>query len=179
MSAQTSVANLRTAILEALTTSTGKPRALPSQYLFQVGLPPGVDATLRSTRALDKPGAFVSIGRAEAMAGVSIELGSDLLYSMNVAISRDYFLGWEFSIADIQTAMTRVIDDFMRVRAALCYPGALDQTAAAGATGIADNGLDATGAQTSVRFDRIGEGRDRLLNAIDVFRCYFLHNPGA
>lgn len=176
MSAAT-VAHLRTAILEGLTTNTGKPRALPSSRLFQAGMPPGVDATLRSVRALEKPGAFVAIGRLEPQPGSATELGSDLLYKLQVAISRDYHLGYEFSLADVHTWMTRVADDGMFVRAALCFPGALDTTAGGSDTGIADNGLDATGAITTVRFERIGEGRDRLLNAIDVFHCHFLFSP--
>lgn len=174
--AASTTAHLRTAILEALTTVTGKPRALASQYLFQAGYPPGVDPTLRSTRALEKPGAFVAIGRVEPQAGVTTEIGSDRLYLLQIAISRDYHIGYEFSLADVQTWMSRVADDFMRVRDALCYPGNLTQTAGAIQTGIADNGLDASHAFTTVRFERIGEGRDRLLNAIDVFHCHFLHS---
>lgn len=177
--AVSSVASLRTAIHEALTTdrTATHTRAIPSAYLFQRGLPPGLDATLRSTRAKGTPGAFVVIARMTPEPGVGDELGSDHLYRLSIVISRDYWLGYEQRTADIDTVMSRVADDLMRVRAALCFPGALDTTAAGADTGIADNALSPVGDQSVLTVDRIGNGRDRLLNARDAFQCWFLFDP--
>lgn len=180
MAAVTTVAHLRTAIHEALTTdrSATHTRAISSTYLFQRGLPPGLDATIRSTRAKGTPGAFVVIARMTPEPGVADELGSDHLYRLQIVISRDYFLGYEQSSTDIDAVMSRVADDLMRMRAALCFPGALDATAASDDTGIADNALSPIGDQSVLSVDRIGTGRDRLLNARDAFQCRLLFSPG-
>lgn len=174
------VEHLRTAILEALTTdrTATHPRALPAAKLFQVGLPPGLPPQMRSPRALPRPGAFVAIARIVPEPGVADELGSDHTYRVGIVISRDYHVDFHSSFDDIQAAFTRVADDFMRLRAALCFPGALDATAAGADTGIADTGLEATGAETQIRWEAMAAaGQGRLLNARDTFTCRFLFDP--
>jgi hypothetical protein len=179
--AVTTIAHLRTAIIEALTTDltadATKPRAIAAANLFNVGMPPGMDATLRSVRAREKPGAFVVIAKMTPDAGVADELGSDHLYHCQIVISRDYYLGYEHRPADISDAFTQCIDDLLRLRAALCWPGALDETAAANATGIAGAALRPVGDQSVLTVDRIGNTRDRLLNARDAFTCPLLYQP--
>ena len=181
MTAQTT-SYLRGAIVECLTTSTGKPRALAAGHLFGQGLPPGVDRTLRSIRAKDatnRKSAFAIIGDIEVPGSVADELGSDHIYECQIVISRDYFLGWEFSTSDVGATMDAVADDFMRVRKALCHPAALDTTVGGTATGIAHGGLRAAGAKAAPRVEQIGDGRDRLVNVIDRFSCVFQFSPGS
>lgn len=180
MAGVSTVAHLRTAILEALTTdrTATHPRALPADKLFQVGLPPGLPAQMRSVRALPRPGAFVVVARQSTAPGVADELSDEHQYVLGIVISRDYHIGFHSSEADIQAAFTRVADDFKRIRAALCYPGALDRTADGDVTGIADTGLIATGAESQIRFEEIAApARGRLLNARDSFTCRLLFDP--
>ena len=175
----TTIAHLRTAVIEALTTdrTATYTRAIPADYLFQRGLPPGLDPQIRSTRCTGKPGVFVVVSRVTPHAGVGTELGSDHLYDCQIVISRDYYLGHEQIHADIDSVFTRVTDDLFRMRAALCYPGALDQTAAGHATGIAPEALIPFGDQSVLTVESIGTGTNRLLNARDVFLAHFQYQP--
>lgn len=181
--AASTTAHMRTAIIEALTTDrTGEAglvgdRAIPSAYLFRRGLPPGLDATVRAARVTDKPGAFVVVARVTPEDGPGTELGSDHIYRAQIVISRDYYLGHEQVADDIDDAFTRVTDDLMRIRWALCCPGALDATAAGSATGIGPEALRPLGDQSVLQVEQVGNGRSRLLNARDTFWCPFLYQP--
>lgn len=180
--AQTTIEHLLTAIEEGLTTITGKPRALTSTQLFGQGLPRGVDPGLRSTRCLEaanRKTAFVDVPEMLAPEAVADELGSEHLYVLSLTISRDYHLDYEYSHTTVKALMKTVADDFMLVRKALCHPSSLDATSAAVATGIAHGGLRSSGATSTVRYEAVGEGRHRLVNALDRFTCAFLFTPGS
>lgn len=172
---RSTVRHLRTAIYEALTTATGKPRALPR--LFQRGLPAGVDRKLRSVRAHPLPGVFVIVARARREPGLAQELGSDHHFRFEVVLSRDYYLGFEHSIAEVEATMERVSDDFMAICAALGMPGSLVATAGNEPTGLADGALDVSDAESIVVIEQIGDGRDRLVNVRDRFIARFLFDP--
>jgi hypothetical protein len=179
--AQTTTEHLLLAIEEVLTSTTGKVRELAAAHQFGKGLPPGVDTQLRSVRCRDhanRKAVFVAIGEIVVSDEVTTELASDHLYELSIVISRDYHLGYEFAADEVRATMIRVSDDFMRVRKALCHPSALDETVGETATGIAHGGLRSTGAKSQLRVERIGEGRDRLVNALDRFECAFLFTPG-
>lgn len=179
MPARRTTLHLLTAIYEGLTTSTGKTRALGAADLFQRGYSPSFDRRLRSIRARPLPGVHVHFRTASVSDGLADELGSEHLYRMSVQISRDYFLPFEHDRDALDEVSTRAFDHFMLIRAALCYPGALDETAGAEATGLADNGLIAPDAMAELRVEQIQSGNDRLVNVVDTFGVAFLFDPDA
>ncbi|MGE0400840.1 MAG: hypothetical protein AB7T06_29285 [Kofleriaceae bacterium] len=170
----TTVEHLHTAIYEMLTTATGRMRALEADEIFNQGFPPGFPPDLRSVASRDggkRGSAFVAIGQVQPMAGSADEVGSIHLYQINVTISRDYYLGEGWDASDVRASMVRVADDYMRVREALCWPENLRETVGSVATGLDE--LVAANSQSRVRVEMIGSGRDRLLNAQDVFLGVF------
>lgn len=179
MAGRRTTLHLLTAIYEGLTTATGKTRALAAADLFARGFSPSYDRKLRSTRARPLPGAHVHIRSAAVSDGIADELGSEHIYRLIVQISRDYFVPFEHDHDALDTVSTRAFDHFMLIRAALCYPGALDATAGGESTGIADNGLIAPDAMAELRVEQIQSGQDRLVNVVDVFGVAFLFDPNA
>lgn len=179
MAAQTSIANAITAIVEALTTdrtAASRPRALTSSELFREGYPRGVDPTVRSREALVGKTAFVGLADFSPDPGAT-EIGSDHLWQIQIAISRDYHIGYEYDRAKVRALMAEVADDTMRIAAALCWPNALALTAAAGDTGLAGAGaLRRMGLRTRIAIDVVGGGpkAPRLLSATDAYLAEFM-----
>ena len=182
MAKQTSITNALTAILEALTTdrtAASRPRALTSAELFREGYPRGIDPTVRSREAAVKKTAFVGLAEFAPEPGTT-ELGSDHLWRVQIGISRDYHVPYEYSVSDVREAMAEVADDTMRIAAALCYPKALEKTASGSDTALAGSGaLQRAGLRTRTTIDRVGDGAraPRLLNATDVFSALFMFDP--
>ncbi len=182
----TTVRYLLTAVYEALTTVTSKPRCLATAELFVKGYPVGFDVGVRARGAFNSPqrkACFVGLG--ERVAGDNLELGDDHIYAYSLFISRDYWIGYEGTaqqptsgtLNEVETAFITEADDFMRVRAALCYPGALEVTAALQATGLAGYALAGPTARSRPRIESAPEGNQRLLNAVDTFTAHFLFDP--
>lgn len=168
-----------TAIYEALTTVTGFTRGLTSAQLFARGLPAGMPASPRARDARVQKRVFVGLGEMTARAGIADENGSEHQYDIIVLISRDYWLGYEGKATQVQEQMKACADDFPVIRKALCAPGALEQTAALNATGLAGCALRAPAARTQLRIEGIAANGERLLNAIDRFRATLLWDPDA
>lgn len=161
------------AVREALTTSTGKARALAADNLFRRGYPPGVPNDVRSREAAVGKTVFVSIAEYMPEPGVATEMGSDRLWSVQFVVSRDYHLGFEYSLAGVEAVMIEVADDTAKIADALCWPNALNETAGGDPTGLAGEALGRPGSRTRIRIEAIGDGRDRLLNAQTMFPAYF------
>lgn len=182
MSAASTTAHLLTAITEALTTDRtdpSRPRALTSTQLFVKGYPPGYDRGVRSVRARVRPGAFALIVRQQPLPGVADEIASEHLYRVTIVVSRDYHLGYELDPSTVHATMARVADDSMRVRSALCWPGALEETADGDPTGMAGSALEPLDALGVVSIETVGDGRDRLVNARDTYTAIFRYAPDA
>lgn len=176
MAAVTSYGPLRDRIYEALTTNTGKPRALAAADLFQRGYPSGVDPKLRAMRCRERPTVFVAMPRQGAAVG-DPELGSEHLYELTIAISRDYFLGWPMTategrtagLNEVETALVKVADHFPKLRAALCYPNAHDTvTETSAATGLAGGSLMGAAGESTTTI-QIVEAGARIVNVQDRF----------
>lgn len=168
------------AIDAVLQVASGEPRALTASQVFGAGLPPAVDRELRSIRcreATNKKTAFVAIEDIVASQTIADELGSDHLYELTLTISRDYHLGYELSGDEVRATMIRVADDFMRIRKTICFPSAFDSLL--NDPGIAEGGIRGSGARSVIRVEQIGDGKDRLVNAIDRFETAFLFTPGS
>lgn len=184
--AVTTTQHLLTAIEEALTTLTGRTRALTSPQLFTLGLPVGFPA---DTRCRD---AGVALNRKTCFVGLGVrrddgnqEVGADHRYAIEIWISRDYWLGFEGStyqpagstLAEVKRAFIAEADDFFRIRAALCWPGALATTAAGQATGLESLALDGSTARSDPRIESVPDGGKRLLNCKDTFVAHLLFDP--
>ena len=184
MARQTTIAYALTAIVEALTTDrtdASRPRALTSSELFREGYPRGIDPTVRSREAAVGKTAFVGLSDFQPEPGIT-ELGSDHLWLVQIAISRDYHIRYEYDVADVRAMMTEVADDTMRIAAALCWPNALSATAAAQDSGLAGAGaLKRSGLRTRTSIERVGDGARaaRLLNASDLYTALFMFDPDA
>lgn len=161
------------AVREALTTDTGKTRALGASNLFRRGYPLGVPADVRSREAAVGKTVFVSVAEYVPEPGVATEMGSDRLWSVQFVISRDYHLGFEYDVAAVEAKMIELADDTGKITDALCWPNALDETAGGDPTGLAGEALGRPGSRTRIRIEAIGDGRNRLLNAQTVFPAYF------
>lgn len=169
----TSTQALITALYEALTTSTGKTRALAAEHLFARAKPPGTTAKARFAAALEQKRVFVSVSAPEVFDDSHTEMADEHHYLATVAISRDYAIGSEQHKGEIEASMVLIADDFMRLRSALCWPGALDTTAVGDDTGLASKSLEASGAKDSVSI----AGSARLVTAVARFRAHILFSP--
>lgn len=169
----TTYAHAITAVYEALTTSTGKTRALGASDLFRRGYPVGVPSDVRSREAAIGKTVFVAIQQYAPDPGTATEMGSDRLWSVQVVVSRDYHLGFEYSLDGVEAVMVEVADDTAKITDALCWPNALDETAGGDPTGLAGEALGRPGSSTRIRIETVGDGRSRLLNAQTVFPAFF------
>lgn len=182
--AVTSFGPFRDRMYEALTTSTGKTRALSAGDLFQRGFPPGVDAKARVMRARERPCVFLvmpDIGSNET----DPELGSEHIYQLSLVLSRDYFLGWPMTAIEkrstgfdeVENALVKVADHFPKIRGALAYPAAHDTVTETGAsTGLDGRGVKGGGARSTTTITII-EPNSRLVNVQDRFTAWISWAP--
>lgn len=174
---------LITAIEESLCELTGRPRALTAPQLFTRGLPQGFPADTRvrdAGVATNRKTCFVGLGPRSDDGNQ--EIGADHRYAITIWISRDYWIGFEGStylpsgstLSEVKRAFKDEADDFMRIRKALCWPGALATTIAGQATGLESLALDGTSARSTPRIESVPDGGKRLLNCIDTFTAHLL-----
>jgi len=184
--AVTTTQYLITAIEEALTTVTGLPRGLTSTEIFTLGMPQGFPADIRvrdAGVATNRKTCFVGLGERQRFP--SQELHNDHLWSISIWISRDYWIGYEGSLyqpsgsalAEVKRAFQTEADDCMRIAAALCYPGALTQTASAQSTGLAGYALDGQSVRSRPRIESVPEGGKRLLSCLDTYTARIEFDP--
>jgi hypothetical protein len=182
--AVTSFGPLRDRIFEALTTSTGQPRALALADQFQRGYPSGVDPKLRVMRSREQPGVFVALPRIGALVG-DPELGSEHMYEVTVVLSRDYYLGWAMTASatrdsnmnEVERALVKVADHFPKIRAALCYAGAHETVTSSGAaTGLAGGALKGPAAESTTSIT-IVDSASRIVNVQDRFTAWVSWAP--
>lgn len=159
---------LRLAVLNALTATTGKTRAIPDAYLFVTGKP-GSDIA-RSGSVKSRPVAHVSVKNHTADPdALFLEMSDRRREVVLVEVVCTYYAGSELFGAEYDAALLRVEEDRQRIIRALLYPEAL--------------ALDPTGAETgldggSLRFDgysstgpaRPNRGSARLLEVTHAFR---------
>lgn len=137
-----------TAIVEALTTviSTARnPLAIAGANLFAAEGNEGVAAAL----AAGSKRVIVTIRDLSALDECEPITSNVALYQGSVDISRYYLLGKDAFVAEAQRAKVLGSDDTHRVRQALCWPQALQTTAAGVETGICGGSLDATTQRTT------------------------------
>lgn len=176
----TTIAHARTAIYESLTTdrTADRYRALAVAGLFRRGLPRGAPFDIRSREAMEGKTVFVGISDMSPAPGIT-ELHSEHLFMMTFAVSCDYYLGYEVGPpADLDDLMAETVDDVAKVTAALCG-GQLRTTVAGNETGLASDSLRRDGSQARILIDKVGEGRDRLLNVTTLFGAAFDFTPDA
>lgn len=161
----------RRAVMYALANVTGKPRCLASDYLFRLTGP--AQATKNAADMKKRPGAFV-LFRDAALDG-EMENGSSIVVNYTVQITCWYYAGSDALPAKLDSetdkALERIEGDEHRLRAALCYPGALDLY------GSDDTGLCGQALRDeqwrAAGPDPMGpdENGDRLLRVIHTFRA--------
>ena len=171
-------AYVRERIYEVLVNGNGTNRTLAEADRFLRGLPPSkaqIDARARDARVNKR--VFVFIPSMAVMDGNAAELGDYHRYSIDVVLNRDYWLGFEGSATEVDATLAEIETDFMKIRAALCWPGNLTQTEGANATGLASNSLTSEGATSQQTIESQANGR--LIQVRDRFRADFLFDPDA
>lgn len=149
----TSIEYTITAVEEAISTATGKPRAIAAAYLFELLAWPGRKPEELATLARKKPLAYVSLA-SQVPHDVVQEMGSEARYDAVVVIEMAHFWGHEGRRSEIKATEVRVASDFHRLRSALCRPNNLSTTVAgAFATGLASGCLRSDNARWAVRRD--------------------------
>lgn len=173
-------------IYEVLVDGNGTSRKLATGERFARGFPPGFDPAMRATRAKLRPdgevkvgSVFVVIGALQVEGFAAGEMSDSHLYRTKVVLYRDHWLGFEGSPTQVESQLVAASDAFMKVRAALCFPGNLKQTEEGNATGLAGEALNGANAKTGlVSVDNLG-GNARLLQFRDEFEAEFDFNPGS
>lgn len=164
-------------IYEVLVDGNGADRALAAADRFSRGYPPGFSNDMRAGRSKARPAVFVAISQFAVNPLASGEMTDKHLYEITISIFRDHWLGFQGDFAEVQAQQVKADNAFLRMRAALCFPGNLVQTEASNATGFGGEALDASKATSKmVRVANLG-GNDRLLSYIDTFRAVFEFEP--
>lgn len=135
MTLPTSFKPLRKAVIAALTTSTGKPRALASGHLFAQAA--ASERHQRGVTTKAAPRALVVIKNARPDVQGGVLQGTDIQRDMvTVEITLWYYAGSELFSAETTTALDRIDEDTPLIVAALCQPGALVLDPSSNPTGI-------------------------------------------
>lgn len=164
-------------IYEVLIDGNGANRTLASSDRFVRGYPPGYSLDERATRAKLTPAIFVAFSEWSASDFAAGELTNDHIYLISVTVFRDHWLGFQGDPAEVQAQQVKADNAFLRMRAALCWPGNLVQTEGSNATGFASDALDASKATSRMVRDANLGGNDRLLQYVDKFRAVFSFAP--
>lgn len=133
------------AIYEALTTSTGKTRAIGSTQLFK--------RLASKNSEAGSEGESIKLGKAclvvfRDFADVpqpEVAPANRIRYQGICEITRLYHVGNSLMYEERERGRKLALDDLHRVRAALCWPGALTLNAALETTGIDGGALTASG----------------------------------
>lgn len=168
MTLPTTCTPARRAVVHALTTVTGMPRALASDQLFRL-LPPA-QAAANPADVKRKPGVFVVF--ADAAVDPEMENGSVMTIHHSVVITCTYYMGSDPMAAEVDRQLERMEADGNRLRAALCYPGAL-ATYDGADTGLCGGALRSDGyrAQGPTPMPVTPESEDRLMRVVHYLRA--------
>jgi hypothetical protein len=112
----------RQAVIAALTTVTGKPRALPEASLFRSSLVSKAKDRTISARVNKR--AFVLFSDAYIEPGAN-EFGSIIKHFYTVTVECRYAMGSDLFADETNRALDVIDADQPLIRAALCAPGAL------------------------------------------------------
>lgn len=122
MTLPSSCTTARLAVINALTVDCSPtPRAIAPAYLFKSATPAEVAQNPADLKK--QPRAFV-LFRDVRLDG-EMENGSSIVHHYTVQITCWYWLGSDMMKAEVATQLARLEADAHRLRAALCYPGAL------------------------------------------------------
>lgn len=125
---------LRAAVLYALTTTTGQPRAIRGEYLFRELEP--ADGAARAAAVKNRPGVTVDVLEDGPADGSMLEMSDRARLAVRVVITIVYASGASVSAAERRAASRLRAADTARILSALCYPGALDVDQYGNETGV-------------------------------------------
>lgn len=176
MTLPSSCTTARLAVINALTVDCSPtPRAIPSAYLFKTATP--AEAAQNPADIKKQPRAFVLF--RDARLDGEMENGSSLTVHYTVQITCWYWLGSDLVKTEVATHLARAEADQHRLRAALCYPGALASftgtsagvTYTAADTGLCGHALRADGyhAAGPVTLPTQGTDAQRILKVDHFF----------
>lgn len=152
------------ALYAALTTSTGKPRALAASSLFIRLLGPKEDTAAAYGQTLIKPAVHVRIGN---LSSVTEHVNCDFArYVGTVDVLRLYRPGKSLFAAETDAAMRQALRDSHLVAQALTYPTALSYTPSGSDTGI-DSGCLTLAGHVTTGPDH--DERNSVVRAVDRF----------
>lgn len=160
----------RRAVLHALTTATGQPRALTT--LFKAG-----PATMPQNVADVKGAPRCHVLMRDPVLDGEMENGSSETVHYVCQITCWYYSGSDVlpakASSENDTALARIETDFVAVRAALCYPGALAADPSGNDTGLAGHALRSDGwrAQGPDPMPTQGTETARVLRVVHFFRA--------
>lgn len=164
-------------IYECLVEGAGARYALSSPQRFVRGYPPGVRAATLAERSLATPSCYVTIADQAADRLPTSELVSSQLYGVTFHIWRYYYLGHNEVADELDTQQVRALDDFPRIRALLCWPGNLTETAESNPTGLDSHALDGFSARSELQSEAALGDDARLLKYRDTFLASFSFEP--
>lgn len=166
MALPTTYGPLLKAVEEALTTDTGKPRALATADLFELGKAPVMDADVLRRDALVQKQVFVAIGAQQVPGTDFLEMGNRHRYDFLVRIHRYYSWDHELLPDETRDLVDLVASDFTKIRRTLCFPGNLQLTDGGVETGLAGQALRAEGASDAAPILDMG---NRLMRVVASF----------
>lgn len=114
---------LRKAVTRALTKPTGKYRAIPTEFLFALGVP-SLEA-LNSAQLKNRPSVWVVV-RDRGSEAPTNEAAGERRLRCTVRITVHYWAGSENHTAESLKQLDKIDADGARILAALAYPGSLD-----------------------------------------------------
>lgn len=154
------------AIYEALTTDTGRTRALAPEYLFKRLADRRDQAGTEGEAIKFGKAVLVTLRDFGAAAQPEMEPGDRIRYAGTVEILRVYHARSDLMPAERERARLLACDDTHRIRQALCFPGALTLDASSNETGISGGALDPFGWRSRGPDAQQGRG---YLTCLDTF----------
>jgi hypothetical protein len=133
------------AVYEALTTSTGKTRAIDSAQLFKRLASKNAEAGTEAESIKHGKACLVVFRDWSDVPQPEMAPGDRIRFAGVCEITRIYHAGNSLMYEERERARKLASDDVLRVRAALCWPGALSTNAALEVTGIDGGALTASG----------------------------------
>ena len=145
MALPSSFTHAHTAIYEALTSDTGRTRALATEHLFKRLAERRADGGAEGEAIKLGKAVLVVLRDFGAVPQPEIAPSDRIRYAGVCDIVRLYHAGNDHMSSETERARLLAADDLHRVRAALCWPGALATTLAGAVTGIDGGALTAIG----------------------------------
>lgn len=170
MALPTSTEPLRLAVLNALTSPTTKPRAIPAGLLFEPAL--DAEGAIRAGAPKDRPRAYVVVrDHGPDPDALQLEMSSVRREAVLVEITCFYWSGNPTVRSEVDATLARIESDRQRLLGALLYPESLATDPDGRETGLDGGSLRWDGySSTGPSPLPVPSGASRVLQVVHRFR---------